>query len=196
MNFQITALVAILVLYGVFFAVGALANRKQQKSFDELLLASRGLSLPLGIFTMVATWVGGGFLNGTAEAVFDPQLRVAQRACVLEQLLVVVVPEQGEVVDAVADVLDLRRGLGPGVDRLGEGGLDAPALEVDLDGGQVVGVEVDLDPSLPQEGLAEELAVEDAHAAVLLVDGAALPDEEELGCDLGVERLGLTSLRR
>ena len=72
MNFQIAALVAILFLYGVFFAVGAFANRGRKSSFDELLLANRSLTLPIGIFTMVATWVGGGFLNGTAEAVFDP----------------------------------------------------------------------------------------------------------------------------
>jgi len=72
MDFQIAAITAVLLLYGVFFAVGALAGRGRSGDFDELLLANRTLTLPIGVLTMVATWVGGGFLNGTAEAVFDP----------------------------------------------------------------------------------------------------------------------------
>lgn len=36
------------------------------------MLAGRDLPLWLGALTMTATWVGGGYLNGTAEAVADP----------------------------------------------------------------------------------------------------------------------------
>ncbi len=37
-----------------------------------MLLAGRKMPALLGIFTMTATWVGGGYIIGTAEAVFDP----------------------------------------------------------------------------------------------------------------------------
>ena len=36
-----------------------------------MLLAGRNIPILVGIFTMTATWVGGGYINGTAEAVFD-----------------------------------------------------------------------------------------------------------------------------
>ncbi|KAH6933301.1 hypothetical protein HPB50_014014 [Hyalomma asiaticum] len=43
----------------------------QPKRFlHRLFLADRSMSLGLGITTMTATWVGGGYLNGTAEAVY------------------------------------------------------------------------------------------------------------------------------
>ncbi|KAK8774542.1 hypothetical protein V5799_010925 [Amblyomma americanum] len=37
----------------------------------RLFLANRNVSLTLGFISMTATWVGGGYLNGTAEAVFN-----------------------------------------------------------------------------------------------------------------------------
>ncbi|XP_072142908.1 high-affinity choline transporter 1-like [Dermacentor andersoni] len=37
---------------------------------QKLFLADGKLSVFLGIFSMTATWVGGGYLNGTAEAVY------------------------------------------------------------------------------------------------------------------------------
>ncbi|XP_037565403.2 high-affinity choline transporter 1 [Dermacentor silvarum] len=46
-------------------------RRPQQNRFlHRLFLADRNLSLALGISSMTATWVGGGYLNGTAEAVY------------------------------------------------------------------------------------------------------------------------------
>lgn len=65
-------LVAILGFYLLFFGVGAWASRKRTEGADEFLLAGRSLPVLLGILTMVATWVGGGYLNGTAEAMADP----------------------------------------------------------------------------------------------------------------------------
>lgn len=38
----------------------------------DLFLAGRSIPLWMAIFTMTATWVGGGYLAGTAEAVFNP----------------------------------------------------------------------------------------------------------------------------
>ncbi|KAH8039278.1 hypothetical protein HPB51_005524 [Rhipicephalus microplus] len=37
---------------------------------QKLFLANGRLSVTLGIFSMTATWVGGGYLNGTAEVVY------------------------------------------------------------------------------------------------------------------------------
>ena len=34
------------------------------------MLAGRNIGMFVGIFTMTATWVGGGYINGTAEVVF------------------------------------------------------------------------------------------------------------------------------
>ena len=35
------------------------------------MLAGRNIGMFVGIFTMTATWVGGGYINGTAEIVFN-----------------------------------------------------------------------------------------------------------------------------
>ena len=34
------------------------------------MLAGRNIGMFVGIFTMTATWVGGGYINGTAEIVY------------------------------------------------------------------------------------------------------------------------------
>ena len=34
------------------------------------MLAGRNIGMFVGIFTMTATWVGGGYINGTAEVVY------------------------------------------------------------------------------------------------------------------------------
>ena len=57
--------------------IGVAAARKQkrdreQSGAENLLVAGRNLPLLVGVFTMTATWVGGGYINGTAEAVYDP----------------------------------------------------------------------------------------------------------------------------
>lgn len=38
------------------------------------LLAGRNINLLVGIFTLTATWVGGGFILGIAEATYNPTL--------------------------------------------------------------------------------------------------------------------------
>ena len=46
-------------------------SRKNDESSDEaLLLAGRSLGVGVGVCTLVATEVGGAFLNGTAEEVY------------------------------------------------------------------------------------------------------------------------------
>ena len=34
------------------------------------IVGGRDINMAIGIFTMTATWVGGGYINGSAEAVF------------------------------------------------------------------------------------------------------------------------------
>ncbi|MCP9236371.1 sodium:solute symporter family protein [Lewinella sp. JB7] len=56
--------------YAVIYYIGARAAGKRRGGDDDadsMMLAGRELPLYVAIFTMSATWVGGGFINGTAE---------------------------------------------------------------------------------------------------------------------------------
>lgn len=68
------AILSLLVLYGLSLGVGWLGARRARASNDdaEVLVAGRRLPWFLALFSMTATWVGGGYVNGTAEAVYDP----------------------------------------------------------------------------------------------------------------------------
>ncbi|XP_071753521.1 high-affinity choline transporter 1-like [Centroberyx gerrardi] len=50
------------------------AKKGQGDKTEMALLGNRGINLVVGIFTMTATWVGGGFIVGTAEAVYNPSM--------------------------------------------------------------------------------------------------------------------------
>jgi len=59
---------AMMLFYGAIFYLGVYASElKKDVSTDDVLLAGRDLPLGIAIFTMSATWVGGGYINGTAE---------------------------------------------------------------------------------------------------------------------------------
>ncbi len=61
-----------LLFYGVIFYIGAYASRLRDTSDTKsLLLAGRKLPLGIAVFTMSATWVGGGYINGSAEYAAD-----------------------------------------------------------------------------------------------------------------------------
>uniref|UniRef100_UPI00398F120A high-affinity choline transporter 1-like n=1 Tax=Pristiophorus japonicus TaxID=55135 RepID=UPI00398F120A len=70
--------VAIVLFYLVIVAIGVWAawKHKYKTSHAELrrneviMIGRRDIGLLLGIFTMTATWVGGAYINGTAEAVY------------------------------------------------------------------------------------------------------------------------------
>ena len=57
------------LFYGAVYGIGVWAakQRKTPDDTDSLLLAGRGLPFGVALFTMSATWVGGGFVNGAAE---------------------------------------------------------------------------------------------------------------------------------
>jgi len=64
--------ITMILFYGVIFYMGTYAaTLRKSDSADEILLAGRGIPVWMGIFTMSATWVGGGYINGTAEYAFD-----------------------------------------------------------------------------------------------------------------------------
>ncbi|MCB9690313.1 MAG: sodium:solute symporter family protein [Alphaproteobacteria bacterium] len=66
-------LVAVFGLYVAVFLVGVWAGNQSEEpsSAEELLLAGRSLPLWVGLLTMTATWVGGGYINGTAEYTYS-----------------------------------------------------------------------------------------------------------------------------
>lgn len=72
-DFKIAGILSIAVFYGAMFALGLWAARRtDHRNAAGLLVAGRAMPLWIGAFTMTATWVGGGYINGTAEAVYDP----------------------------------------------------------------------------------------------------------------------------
>ncbi|XP_037521023.1 high-affinity choline transporter 1 [Rhipicephalus sanguineus] len=77
MAINIAGVVSVVIFYIIILAVGIWAGRKSKKTgndpgdADEVMLAGRNIGVFVGIFTMTATWVGGGYINGTAEAVYS-----------------------------------------------------------------------------------------------------------------------------
>uniref|UniRef100_T1IWY2 High-affinity choline transporter 1 n=1 Tax=Strigamia maritima TaxID=126957 RepID=T1IWY2_STRMM len=73
MAVNLMGLLAIVIFYVLILAVGIWASRKKgtSDSEEEVMLAGRNIGLFVGIFTMTATWVGGGYINGTAEIIYS-----------------------------------------------------------------------------------------------------------------------------
>ncbi|KAG7202181.1 hypothetical protein KM043_015861 [Ampulex compressa] len=82
MGVYVIGVVGVIVFYIAVLAVGVWAaaskRKKAQQGQDDMILANRGLGPLLGVFTLVATWVGGAFVNGTAEAMFTKGLAWCQ----------------------------------------------------------------------------------------------------------------------
>lgn len=67
--------------YAIMFFLGSFAGEKtaaQSGGIKSMILAGRSLPLGLALMTMTATWVGGGFISGTAESVAGSGLAWAQ----------------------------------------------------------------------------------------------------------------------
>ena len=63
-----------LVVCAVFLIVGIVSGRReaaQATHAGDLINAQRRLPLWMACLTMAATWIGGGYINGTAEATYD-----------------------------------------------------------------------------------------------------------------------------
>ncbi|XP_019939247.1 high affinity choline transporter 1-like [Paralichthys olivaceus] len=82
MALNIPGVVAVLLFYIVILGTGMWAARKARVAernshgdrTEVVLLGGRNIGLLVGIFTMTATWVGGGFILGIAEAVYTPKM--------------------------------------------------------------------------------------------------------------------------
>lgn len=80
----VTGVIGVIVFYVAVLAVGiwAAAFKRRQAAQghlqDDMMLANRRLGPLLGVFTLIATWVGGAFVNGTAEAMFTRGLAWCQ----------------------------------------------------------------------------------------------------------------------
>lgn len=59
---------SMIVFYAVIFYIGLYAGSiSKSDNSDEVILAGRNIPLLIAVFTMSATWVGGGYINGAAE---------------------------------------------------------------------------------------------------------------------------------
>ena len=59
----------IIFFYAIIFGIGIWSSyKKKSNQSDDFLLAGRKLPLWIAMLTMAATWIGGGYINGTAEA--------------------------------------------------------------------------------------------------------------------------------
>uniref|UniRef100_A0A4W3IYU7 High-affinity choline transporter 1-like n=1 Tax=Callorhinchus milii TaxID=7868 RepID=A0A4W3IYU7_CALMI len=82
MAVNIPGLVAVFMFYLFILGIGIWASRKSKREekkcsgdkSEVAMVGGRNLQLLVGIFTTTATWVGGGFINVIAEAVYLPQL--------------------------------------------------------------------------------------------------------------------------
>eukprot|EP00094_Tigriopus_californicus_P002563 TCALIF_02476-PA protein Name:"Similar to SLC5A7 High affinity choline transporter 1 (Homo sapiens)" AED:0.13 eAED:0.13 QI:0/0.8/0.72/0.90/0.7/0.81/11/202/566 len=80
---NVVGLISIIVFYIAVLLVGIWAGWRQRKIVknegrtqdqEEVMLAGRNIGLFVGILTMGATWVGGGFINGSAEVAYSSGL--------------------------------------------------------------------------------------------------------------------------
>ncbi|CAJ1087406.1 high-affinity choline transporter 1-like [Xyrichtys novacula] len=80
MALHVPGLIMMVVFYLVVLGIGiwaSLKSKKMEKStvggqIEVSFLANRRVSPAVGVFTMTATWVGGAFIIGVAETVYDP----------------------------------------------------------------------------------------------------------------------------
>ncbi|ELU07259.1 hypothetical protein CAPTEDRAFT_98096 [Capitella teleta] len=76
MGVHVVGLIAIIFFYLLILLVGIWAARKSKQhcgeaDSEDVMLAGRNIGLLVGVFTMTATWVGGAYINGTAEIIFS-----------------------------------------------------------------------------------------------------------------------------
>ncbi|XP_047433110.1 high-affinity choline transporter 1-like isoform X1 [Mugil cephalus] len=82
MALNVPGVIAVVLFYILILGTGVWAAQKSRKAekksdgdrTEVVLLGGRNISLLVGIFTMTATWVGGGFILGVAEAVYTPKM--------------------------------------------------------------------------------------------------------------------------
>uniref|UniRef100_A0A8C6WIF6 Uncharacterized protein n=1 Tax=Neogobius melanostomus TaxID=47308 RepID=A0A8C6WIF6_9GOBI len=82
MAVNVLGVIAMVFFYMLVLGTGIWASfrsrRKQKKNaaseIEMTIVGNRSISLAVGIFTMTATWVGGGFIVGITEMVYTPSM--------------------------------------------------------------------------------------------------------------------------
>ncbi|XP_041804085.1 high-affinity choline transporter 1-like isoform X2 [Chelmon rostratus] len=82
MAVNIPGVISVVFFYLLVLGTGIWASfkskREQKKSaakgMDMALLGNRSINWVVGVFTMTATWVGGGLIVGTVEMVYMPSM--------------------------------------------------------------------------------------------------------------------------
>ncbi|XP_039194043.1 high-affinity choline transporter 1-like [Crotalus tigris] len=77
MALNISGLVVLLLFYALTLAIGIWASwktrqKEHQKPSEVAIVGGRNMNFCIGLFTATATWVGGAYINGTAEIVYLP----------------------------------------------------------------------------------------------------------------------------
>lgn len=72
---KLAGLWVVLIFYLLIFAIGIwFSGSESTDDTADFLLAGRKLPLWIAVLTMAATWIGGGFINGTAESAAESGL--------------------------------------------------------------------------------------------------------------------------
>ncbi|TKD69219.1 sodium:solute symporter family protein [Pseudalkalibacillus hwajinpoensis] len=77
-NINWGSFIAMLAFYAVIYYIGAFMASNKSESASDMMVAKRSLPLWISMFTMAATWVGGGYISGTAESTYSFGLAWAQ----------------------------------------------------------------------------------------------------------------------
>ncbi|XP_069615253.1 high-affinity choline transporter 1-like [Ranitomeya imitator] len=78
MALNVPGLIAVIIFYamtlltGLWAAWKAKRSEKNMKQTEVAIVGGRNLNIFVGLFTTTATWVGGAYINGTAEIVYLP----------------------------------------------------------------------------------------------------------------------------
>ncbi|WP_396125645.1 sodium:solute symporter family protein [Bacillus sp. Marseille-Q3570] len=66
--------ISMLIFYGIVYYIGAVLAKKKSDTISDMMIAKRSMPLWIAMFTMAATWVGGGYIAGTAEFTYSDGL--------------------------------------------------------------------------------------------------------------------------
>jgi len=74
LKFKILLLAFYVIVAGVGVWAGWRNRDKGKTNKNGHVVGGRDINMWVGLFTMTATWVGGGYINGSAEAIFNSGL--------------------------------------------------------------------------------------------------------------------------
>ncbi|XP_053312512.1 high affinity choline transporter 1-like [Spea bombifrons] len=83
MALNVPGLIAVIIFYALTLATGLWAawkakkTEKNQSQTEVAIVGGRNMNIFVGLFTTTATWVGGAYINGTAEIVYLPSRGLA-----------------------------------------------------------------------------------------------------------------------